>query len=302
MPIASRLGTYLHERGVHFEVVPHPHTGSSRQTAREAHVDADRLAKSVLVLDERGYLLAVLPASRRLSLRALREETGRQLSLATEPELGGIFGDCEVGAVPPIGAAYGVPTIVDEELLHLPDVWFDAGDHHDLVHVRGADFAELLHGAAHARFGEPEESGPAGADVRGLAAREHRLDESELHVLSLRAFGAGLRAQREYEREGHTGMILVKTPELRVVLEAAAAGARLATHVVRGPTTLLVLEGALEVATSRGQSRVGEGEMAVLPRDEQREIHSLAQSLFLLALSPVAHEESGQSSDCATSD
>ncbi len=302
MPIASRLRTYLNERRVPFEVVPHPHTASSRETAREAHVDADRLAKSVLVVDERGYLLAVLPASRRLSLRALREETGRQLSLATEPELGGIFADCEVGAVPPIGAAYGVPTIVDEELLHLPDVWFDAGDHHDLVHVRGADFAELLRGAARARFGEPE-GGASGTDVRGLAARERRLDESELHVLSLRAFGAGLRAQREYDREGHTGMILVKTPELRVVLEAAAAGARLATHVVRGPTTLLVLEGALEVATSRGQFRVGEGEMAVLPRDEQREIHSLARSLFRLALSRVQHaEEAGQSSGCTTPD
>ena len=84
---------------------------------------------------------------------------------------------------------------------------------------------------------------------------------------------------------------------------AGAAGARMATHVVRGPATLLVLEGALEIATSRGRFRVGEGEMAVLPRDEQREIHSLAQSLFLLALSPLQPaEEVGQSSGRTTPD
>jgi quercetin dioxygenase-like cupin family protein len=83
----------------------------------------------------------------------------------------------------------------------------------------------------------------------------------------------------------------VKTPELRVVLEAARAGARLASHAVHGPATLLVLEGALEIRTSRGSFRVGEAEMATLPRDEQREIHSLARSLFLLALSPAPNAE-----------
>ena len=82
-------------------------------------------------------------------------------------------------------------------------------------------------------------------------------------------------------------MILMKTPELRVVLEATSAGTTLATHVVRGPATLLVLEGALDVETGRGSFRIGESEMAVLPPDEARSIRSPGRSLFLLALSPV---------------
>jgi quercetin dioxygenase-like cupin family protein len=108
-----------------------------------------------------------------------------------------------------------------------------------------------------------------------------------MHVFSLRAYGAGLRRQPEYEKDGHTGMILVKTPELRVVLEAAKAETRLATHVVHGPATLYVVSGALDVSTAEGTFRVGEAEMAVLPRDEEREISSAAESLFLIALSPV---------------
>ena len=82
-------------------------------------------------------------------------------------------------------------------------------------------------------------------------------------------------------------MILVKTPELRVVLEAAQAETRLAAHVVHGPATLYVLSGALDVGTRQGTFRVGEAEMAVLPRDEEREIRSVAESLFVIAISPV---------------
>ena len=293
MGIARRLEWYLNHQGVAHEIIPHPRTGSSRQTARVAHVDEDHLAKSVLLEDERGYLLSVLPASRRVSLEDLRRQLDRRLELATEAELSEIFDDCQVGAVPPVGRAYGIPTVVDEALLHLEDVYFEAGEHQDLVHVRGAEFARLMAGTPQvvlSREGTARVPSPP-EPLRGREPRLSRLDEEQMHVFSLRAYGAGLRQQPEYAKDGHTGMILVKTRELRVVLEAAKAGTRLATHVVHGPATLYVLSGALDVSTPRGTFRVGEQEMAVLPRDEKRDICSPAESLFVIALSPIQTPE-----------
>ena len=298
MAIGKRLKWYLDHHGAAYEIIPHVRTESSRQTAEVAHVDEARLAKCVLLEDERGYVLAVVPASRRIRLVALEEQLGRKLDLASETELGQIFDDCELGAVPPLGAAYGIPTAVDDHLLHLPDVYFEAGDHADLVHMTGADFAGLLSGCPHGVFSDEDWSGAHAPSVRARPAREGRLDEARAHVFSLRAFGAGLRGQPEYEKDGHTGMILVKTPELRVVLEAVQPGTVLATHVVHGPATVYVLEGALDVRTDGRTLRVGEAEMAVLPRDEQREIAAAAPSLFVLALSPdrarAARAESGE--------
>ncbi len=231
----------------------------------------------------------MLPASRRISLDDVREQLGRPLELATEPELGDIFDDCQVGAVPPIGRAYGIPTIVDESLLYLEEVYFEAGDHEDLVHVKGTAFARLMSGVQQAPLSREDAARPLSASepLRERQTRVGRLDEQQIHVFSLRSYGAGLRRQPEYDKDGHTGMILVKTPELRVVLEAAQAETRLAAHVVHGPATLYVLSGALDVSTRQGTFRVGEAEMAVLPRDEEREIRSVAESLFVIAISPV---------------
>ena len=40
----------------------------------------------------------------------------------------------------------------DDVLVELSDVWFEAGDHEDVVHVKGPAFLRLLKGSLHGRF------------------------------------------------------------------------------------------------------------------------------------------------------
>jgi Ala-tRNA(Pro) deacylase len=79
-------------------------------------------------------------------LDALNRLLGRRLSLTTEAEIGARFRDCEVGAVPALGPAYGLDTVLDQSLADHSDIYFEAGDHESLIHMRGADFVNLLGG------------------------------------------------------------------------------------------------------------------------------------------------------------
>ena len=152
MAVATTLKGYLGRWGVEYDVVPHPHTNSSLETAEAAHVPGDNLAKCVLTEDYRGYLMVVLPASHQLDFPMLDEQLDRRLELAAEDELADIFTDCEVGAVPPLGEAYGVDVVIDDSLSDCEDIYFEAGDHEGLIHVRGEDFRDLMAGADHGRF------------------------------------------------------------------------------------------------------------------------------------------------------
>jgi Ala-tRNA(Pro) deacylase len=98
--------------------------------------------------DDNGYLMAVIPASHRLDLSAVRHELNRDLGLATEREIMELFKDCEPGAVPPLGCAYGIEMVLDQSLGDTPDAYFEGGDHESLVHVSGRDFLKLMAGAA----------------------------------------------------------------------------------------------------------------------------------------------------------
>ncbi|MBI4293442.1 MAG: YbaK/EbsC family protein [Betaproteobacteria bacterium] len=162
MGIAMKLSDYLEANAVPYDVVKHPHSGSSMQTVRASNVPAQCLAKAVVLEDETHAMMAVLPASRRLKLGELELSNGRALRLASEAELKDLFADCEPGAVPPVGVAYGMETIWDDSLMEQPEMYFEAGDHETLVHMKTRDFIDLMKGARHMAFSAQmdEERGP----------------------------------------------------------------------------------------------------------------------------------------------
>ncbi|MBF8268840.1 MAG: hypothetical protein HW386_549 [Gammaproteobacteria bacterium] len=152
MAIAITLAEYLNNEGINYDLIPHPHTSSSLESAESAHVPGDQLAKGVVLEDGEGVLLAVIPSTHKLDLDSLERCLGRRLDLVSEMRLYQLFHDCEFGAIPPVGKAYGYETIMDDSLLDREEVYFEAGDHVDLVHMSGDTFQSLMEDAEHAQF------------------------------------------------------------------------------------------------------------------------------------------------------
>jgi Ala-tRNA(Pro) deacylase len=152
MTIACKVERYLQQHGVAYDVIAHAHSHNSMETAELAHVPGDRLAKSVVLEDDDGFVMAVLPSTCHVRLGRLSRELNRRLRLATETALPGLFGDCELGAVPPVGLAYGMTTVIDDSLADQPEIYFEAGDHEQLIRMNREAFMALMDHAGHARF------------------------------------------------------------------------------------------------------------------------------------------------------
>ena len=152
MTIAPTLQRYLANQNIPYDLVPHQPTMSSLRTAETCHIAGDSLAKGVVLRDRSGYWLAVLPASRQVQLGSLRADLGDDVDLASEQEIEQVFRDCDRGAIPPVGACYGVDVIVDDSIGRQPDVYFEGGDHTTLVHMSQAEFARLNPTARHGSF------------------------------------------------------------------------------------------------------------------------------------------------------
>lgn len=152
MSMSATLHDCLSSKGSRYEIVHHPFSHSSIETAAAAHIPGDRLAKTVLLEDEHGYAAAVLPSTYAVRLSSLWAVTGRHLWLAKEVDVRELFKDCDVGALPPVCTAYGMRTYLDESLVHQPDVYFEAGDHEELIHMDTDQFLDLMDRAERARF------------------------------------------------------------------------------------------------------------------------------------------------------
>ena len=144
---------YLDEHGVKFEVVDHEATFSASEEARAAGIAPDHAAKTVVLREDDGYRLAVLPASERLDLRKAREalDAGSHLRLATEREMEEDFGAFEVGALPPLGPMLPAPEVIDRRLTEHERILCSGGDHrhsvlldpNELARDTGATLADI---------------------------------------------------------------------------------------------------------------------------------------------------------------
>lgn len=153
MSIPTRLSDYLDQRGARYEVYLHRHSRSSAETARTAHVRLDQLAKSVIVEDDIGCVMAVVPANRNVLLGQLSRVLDRKhLRLSDEARIASMFADCDRGAVPALGMAWGVETVVDDELEAGDVVYVEAGDHECLLRLSSDQFHALMREARHGHF------------------------------------------------------------------------------------------------------------------------------------------------------
>jgi Ala-tRNA(Pro) deacylase len=143
---------FLERHGVPYEVVEHERTQTAAAEARAAGMPPADVAKTVVLRDQEGVRLAVIPASHRLDLHKVKRELGSKgLRLVTEQEMAEEFGDFEVGAVPPFGPLFHALELVDERLLDHDRILCGGGDHehgvlvdpHDMVRAGQARVADI---------------------------------------------------------------------------------------------------------------------------------------------------------------
>lgn len=158
MSIAKTVESCLERHRVAYDVISHPRTQSSDATAKAVTVARRQIAKAVMLGDEQGYLMAVVPGDAHVDVERLSDRLGRRLRLVEQSTFAHLFTDCEFGAVPPLGPAYGIETIIDDRVLAQGRVCFVGGDHDELICVDREAFRLLTAGAHHATLGMVDEA------------------------------------------------------------------------------------------------------------------------------------------------
>lgn len=155
MHLSERVRIYLEHLRTPYAVVPHPRTGTLGEAAEASHVDPESLVRAVLLQDEQGLLLAVLPATHLIDFQILRERLGRNLRPAVPELVAATFPDCETGCVPPLGEPYGLAAVIDDGLANAGHIHFEAGCHDSLIRMQGYDFRAIHAESLHAPIARP---------------------------------------------------------------------------------------------------------------------------------------------------
>lgn len=139
-----RVIDFLKESGVKYEVSDHVAAFTAQQMAAAEHEPGRYVAKPVIVKADDEYLMCVLAAPCKIDLQSLKGQLGaKSVELAEENEIGKMFDDCDLGAEPPFGNLYDLPTIIDKALESDDHITFQAGTHEQAIRMSMADYRKL---------------------------------------------------------------------------------------------------------------------------------------------------------------
>lgn len=155
MNALHRMERFLDEHMIPFDLVAHPHSQTSAETARAAGVTLDRVAKGVLLDSMDCQMVAMIPADQEVQLGKLRQDVGVEFSLADEASVSRLFPECDPGVVPGLPNAWGVEMVWDDALMAQPDVYLEAGDHERLLHIETRFLREAFGDAPSCHFSQP---------------------------------------------------------------------------------------------------------------------------------------------------
>ena len=143
LKIPKQLIDCLKENKVDYEILHHPEAVTAQRIAQAEHVKGRHHAKIVMVKSGEQHLMTVLPADHQIDLKKLKKAIGKAVSLDSEQDFKPLFPDCAVGAMPPFGNLYGVPTYVDKSLSQEEYIVFEAGTHTDAIKLSYRDYEKI---------------------------------------------------------------------------------------------------------------------------------------------------------------
>ena len=155
---------WLASHDIEYEVHEHSPTFTARATAKAEGVDPRTFAKVVGVATHDGRrFLVVIDATDHLDLpKASRAIGAGDVRLLTEAELAALAPDCQAGAIPAVGALFGLATYADYAVRDDPEISFNAGSHRFSVRVERASW-ERASGIVYADLASESDSRPAWA-------------------------------------------------------------------------------------------------------------------------------------------
>ncbi len=145
MTTLDRCLELLDRAGVWYSHTGHPLAFTAVEVAAAESLSPHKLAKTIVYAGAQGYGMAVLPADCLIDTDSLRGFLkDHSLRLASEREVGQLFPECDLGAMPPFGNMFHMPVLIDSSVAEQEFIAFNAGTHRDVIHINYNDFARIV--------------------------------------------------------------------------------------------------------------------------------------------------------------
>ncbi len=147
MALAVRLERFLDQQGIAYKERAIGRVPSLDAAVAALGQSRETVIRATLLIDISGIVMVVHRYDSALDAEALRKMTGRHLQPLTAHQTMRLFSDCDPGFIPPIGNAYDLSVLLDDDIARAEQVLFSSGTDHSLVEMNSHALSMAMAGS-----------------------------------------------------------------------------------------------------------------------------------------------------------
>ena len=161
MAVPKKVTNFLDKNKVKYSAIDHKKVFTALDKAATLKTKPGLVAKTLVVKFDKEAALVAIPAHRNLdknkikkAASALRKAQGKKsvskISFGTEKWIQSNLRGVKIGAVPPLGVLWKMPTFADNALLRNRKILINSGDHRSSLEIVPKDWegvAEVIKGS-----------------------------------------------------------------------------------------------------------------------------------------------------------
>lgn len=156
MSVYEKIIQLLEENKCLYQARDYEPTPTCEDSARVRGTSMDQGAKALICFADKKPILIVLPCSIKLDAKKFKLDYGiKDLRFATPDEVQELTG-LQIGAIPPLGNLFGMPTYIEKNLGTNESIAFNAGDRCKSVIMKYIDY-ETVSGGIIGQYGKAKE-------------------------------------------------------------------------------------------------------------------------------------------------
>jgi len=154
MTISAKLNKFLSQNKVKFEEIKHRQVFTGLDKAATLRVKPGLIAKTLVMRSGKDLAMAILAANRNLNKKKFAKASKlKNPDFVSETLIKNRIKGFKVGAIPPFGQLFKMPTFIDRGLLKEKMVFISAGNYETSLKLSSKVLEKL--GAVKADFSEP---------------------------------------------------------------------------------------------------------------------------------------------------
>lgn len=157
MPIPQRILNFLKENKIKYETIKHRTVYTAFDKAATLKVKPHIIVKTLILKVDGGLAMALIPGGKNLDKNKFKKVVNKfrkkqnlklikTIDFIPEKLMKNKFKGVKIGAIPPFGNFWRIPTFLDNTLLKEPKIIVNGGDYEWSIKIKTNDFKKLIPG------------------------------------------------------------------------------------------------------------------------------------------------------------